>query len=429
MKNIKIKISLTLIGLGGLILLSSLTLPVAGQNGVHQPWVQHIPPIEFHEESTDLPPVGLSKANASSVIWISSSPLWFPAGYSLVVADGAAGTDHVGNGRVIGGDGTRGTNIIIIAPLIVFEGEALLKAGDGGRGGHAKSLGKPDAWAQGGSGGAGGRVLLNGHVIGTPTIIQGNGGNGGNAAAVGDPACQGTDGTDQSIRGEDGEIDENGESATAMGTDAECGEPGGKGGDATARGGNGGLSPMGRGGNGGDATAMAGRGGSGKDYCTDKVEYLDSWLKKGITRGGDGGLAGTPIAEGGNGGDGQIGGDGGNAEAYTESGRGGQATYFPGGQFLFWTWDGYGMTGGDGGSTDVDGRVIGGTGGSGINGGAGGQAHGNTTGGAGGEICEIDSVSLKRAEIIQTAIIPFGIVSILIVGVLLIVVILRHPRK
>jgi hypothetical protein len=227
---------------------------------------------------------------------------------------------------------------------VVVNAGAILRAGDGGKGGDCTAPKGCPATAKAGKGGNGGSVLIGGEGIefkGAATLIRGNGGKGGDAIATGDKGdapckdgCAATaeggkggtaggigylilepasiDGPAPKVDGANGGV---GGLATATGGDGvdcdDCpGGDGGDGGDATAIGGQGGDGARGKieewpiapnshqKGNGGEAKAFGGNGGDGATCCNPKDEA------------GDGGAGGDATATGGQIGDRGLGGNG-----------------------------------------------------------------------------------------------------------------------
>jgi hypothetical protein len=184
----------------------------------------------------------------------------------------------------------------------------------------------------------------------------------------------------------------NGQSAMAEGEPGRCGATdthGGRGGDAYARGGDGGLSPQGTGGNGGNATAHAGTGGRGADACFKTTRQAE---RSGIHAAGSGGYSGIFHAFGGRGRNGTFGGAGGAAFGWNQGADGGNASA-P-------------IKPGEGGVPDPKGRdeAEAGDGGKGVlGGGGGGGAGGYFLGGRGGGYCStstFDAASLGASSLV-----------------------------
>lgn len=301
-----------------------------------------------------VPDVGGIRLTNPAVVIIENATLRAPDGTRGITAE-RVGPAH-------GGNGGRGGDIIIDAPEIVLRNVTLL-AGRGGRGGDAISYGSPHAFAAGGDGGPGGRVILRGHVSGENWVIRdGDGGDGGTAIARGrDADCEGRQGTTPPVAsGDDGTpVAPDGKKAEATGGDGGCGPwdgVGGAGGDSRAFGGNGSFSAGGTGGRGGDAFAFAGRGGDGLDAC---FATNDEAARSGVKRAGTGGPGGQTLAQGGRGGDSTLrGGDGGNAYGFTAYGNGGNATPpIEYGQVALRSPDpSFGVHGGDGGTGNTGGN-------------------------------------------------------------------------
>ncbi|HEV8600156.1 MAG TPA: hypothetical protein VGQ69_12400 [Gemmatimonadales bacterium] len=201
--------------------------------------------------------------------------------------------------------------------------------GNGGDGTHSSTTA---AVSKGGKGGKGGTVKIQtrGSLgIGTASITTGNGGNGGSANADGSSGQGGTAGASADATGGGGGapglFTATAGAGISIGGTLQIGK-GGRGGNATAIGGNGHDAPACPPAAGGPATATAGAGGSTPD--------------KTLTAGGSviGGLAVS----------GGVPGDGGNAEATAGKGGKGAQTCKPGGNGGDPT-----ARGGDGGNGDL----------------------------------------------------------------------------
>lgn len=326
-----------------------------------------------------------------NVVLQSQRPIRIMSNSVLFARDGAHGTNATGV-EAIGGNGLPGGSIRLAAPAIVFEPNVTLVLGHGGDGGLAMAQGW-NAWAQGGAGGAGGQLVIEGLVAGAYTVKGGDGGAGGHAGAKGEDACDARPGEPDEARGGIQALGD-GESAEAEGRAGHCGPPGstgGDGGNATAFGGDGGLSLNGNGGRGGDATALAGQGGKGADACATSLEELDEWLTR-FSQAGNGGRGGRANATGGNGAPGVIGGDGGFATAISRGGHGGNGTWYAVGSR-----PPISIRPGTGGWL-IPGASTGGKGGPGDVGGNGGGAYAESVGGNSGSPCSLlDPPNPKRS--------------------------------
>lgn len=326
-------------------------------------------------------PVG-SGLDGQDIVIIVGGVLWLKEGIEIQAGSGTPGLDAEGFGQTVAGSGGRGGSINIQAQGLIAD-QAVIRAGDGGTGGSAKAWGDPDAAAFAGRGGDGGTVIIEVSFL----IAQGlrteggNPGAGGDAVAQGQSAiCSGDDGQEQSRTGEDGGLEEDGQSVESRGSDADCGPVdgrGGQGGAAFAYGGTGGTSYLGDGGTGGRADAIGGRSGHGSDACFDGTSQTQHPQ---VSHAGHGGFFSEYHAVGGTGGAAVgplsgIGGMGGAAYGETHEGRGGNASHpiMPG---MAGSWKQNGMY-----------EIQGGAGGSGYNGGGDGatgslQMNGNPSGGA-----------------------------------------------
>jgi|GEM_PF-5215270 len=204
-----------------------------------------------------------------------------------------------------------------------------LTAGNGGRGGdcldNLKNVQAP-ASAKAGNGGRGGGVYVGGvtiRFVGAVVVKRGNGGDGGKAIAAGADGLKACDPGQPAtaVGGNGGRGGGIGylyfsPPPNIVGAPTEAGSKGGRGGDATATGGD--ANPQcgnGAGGQGGDADATGGQGGDGAS--------AEIWPVAGGHTSGDGGDARAFAGDGGNGekacrpipGMGGDGGKGGNATA------------------------------------------------------------------------------------------------------------------
>ncbi len=305
----------------------------------------------------------------------------------------------MGFGTIQGADGEPGDNLVIRAPSIHFADGVTLRAGDGGDGGLAIAVGKPDAIARGGNGAAPGQVILIGEVVGTPQILPARAGTGGDAIAIG-ASCQADVPQDASARTENATIGD-ADVAEASADNGRCATidriDGGDGGNATAIGGDGGHGDsLGAGGAGGDAFAVGGRGADGWNACFTSEEEASAYPHE---RAGDGGAGGRTKAVAGDGGAGYVGGRGGDAYAYSQAGRGGDGTAST-------TIQSFGRTTQTGvvyaspgtGGTAVGGMVMAGGGGFGYTvGGNGGAANSVVEGGNGGDSCVVGKTADQLA--------------------------------
>jgi len=287
---------------------------------------------------------------------------------SVRAGDGGAGLSVVGL-AVAAGPGARGGDVVLDAPLVTVLGA--LAAGDGGRGGDA--VGRQAVAGDGGDGGvvriaegavvqgdfpeaglggAGGaaRTVPDAALPSVPRVVAEDGiailgitlldcehhaargenaratahKNGGDADATGGTGARGADGalvSDGCIADLNGDPGGQGGSAFAKAGNGGNGCPGGPGGDATATGGTGGrggdallllvlrIGDGGDGGQGGDAKAFGGKGGNsiGGKHCTQPGgPGGDATATGGMGGdGGTGGCLGSPGA-GGAGGDGSA---------------------------------------------------------------------------------------------------------------------------
>ena len=314
------------------------------------------------------------------------------AGTYLEAAPGNEGaTDHAAGSALAQGGG-RGGTIVVRADSIVSHG-AIFQAGNGGVGGDAFATGAPHALAVAGEGGRGGQVIIEGAVIGPILRRDGEGGAGGDADAQGGAAqeCSGDDGGAgvDDRREPVPPIDRSGGDANARGESGTCGSPGGRGGDAAAYGGDGGISVNAAGGRGGNATALAGTGGKGVDLCFSYAEAIEK--VEGNLLAGSGGRGGNATAIGGQGGISiqGVGGAGGSSWAETRGGQGGNGTYIVASRSGFSEFPG--RTVAEPGSGGRPGEVLSraGDGGTGSFGGGGGGAVGLAQGGDGGDSCQV----------------------------------------
>lgn len=259
-------------------------------------------------------------------VW-ADGDLVVTATHYILVADGTRlragagenGSDGIGVGRVEAQNGGPGGDVVLRAPIIIFGDDVELIAGNGGAGGAATAIGRPDAYAAGGAGGEGGMVKVIGLVVGAFVTRHGDGGDGGFASAQGGAGVCGDAPASNSDAKSANVLVGDAERAQASGAPGHCagpGEHGGDGGNATAVGGQGGVGQVG--GSGGDAIALAGRGADGGDICVDGEPVGGIWS------GGNGGRSGVFDARGGDGGFGfQAGGEGGAAFGESVGGNGG----------------------------------------------------------------------------------------------------------
>ncbi len=292
-----------------------------------------------------------------------------------------------------GGDGGNGGGVTIQG---INSDTATATGGAGGNGGNGTS---------GGDGGNGGNVTI--EVINFGPATGGAGGNGGDGTSGG-AGGDGGNGGDVTVNGTNGETATTGGAGGdgGNGTSDGAGGDGGSGGDVHIGNHNGGSATGGVGGNGGDGTS-GGAGGNGGNV-TVHADNFDTATATGGAGGNGGALNGTggnggnvtiqgnnggtaTGGSGGHGGDGGEGGDGGTQGG--DGGRGGNVDIGFDNYFGANATGGAGGNGGDGGTQggdggnggDVDigelnvGAATGGSGGSGGNGGDG------TSGGTGGD--------------------------------------------
>lgn len=346
-----------------------------------------------------------------------------------------------------GQDGGHGSDLRLVAARIELLGSIALAAGASGQDvllDVASATQGGSYTAIGGNGGNGGRLLLEGIVVGSIPFWEGPSGDGGSALVQ--EQQQGEQRRENVDRGENGTdfVNPNGGAAEAVGPDGDesnrdgwnalayggqggrgaplggnggtavaiagrgkdapnatlLGQlhPGGRGGTANAFGGHGGLGLQG-GGSGGSAVATAGDGGRGGDGLIDPADLLGRGAD-----GGNGGHGGWAMSAGGRGGPGNLGGRGGDANS--TSGTGGQggnglsvngtggpggdagraeAVGGPGGELVLTSPPGAGTSGGPGGVAVAFGGN-GGNGGDAVEtpGNGGNLGLVNATGGAGG---------------------------------------------